>query len=182
MEIYFHGGKCCAIKTIANLNYTPTFSFSPREKTKKVTHRDRQGSHVSTGEPFYWQERPRETGAQRFDAYLDYLRRVRPYGIVEVTIVTSFGGAAIRGFDPCEAEDGVEMHGLESFCVETPENEDLLPSYQESWEPFLQERGFRLVTVAPNSNSGNFVKVYHLVMDPEWHGKVKDNNMKFDIN
>lgn len=36
---------------------------------------------------------------------------------------------------------------------------------QREWIPHLEQRGFKLVTEAVNSNSGNTVGVFHLVMD-----------------
>lgn len=34
---------------------------------------------------------------------------------------------------------------------------------QEPWIPVLEERGFKCVSTAKNSNSGNTIRVYHLV-------------------
>jgi hypothetical protein len=132
---------------------------------------DRAGSHVCSSEPFYYKSRPPETYGERFDAYLHFLAKYRPYGLVEVTLVLKIG-QTYNANDEIYCLEGGE---IESFEVEDAyfDDDDYDRSYQEDWVPYIEDRGFKCVTVVPNTNSGNLVHVYHLVMDGEWHRKYK---------
>ena len=117
---------------------------------------------------FYIDDRPKETAGKRFDAYLDRLMLLRPYGMVECTIVCNETGRfKVMSSELDEAERLENIDSLEVFTDDST-YEPLFSYDQSKWAPFLEERGFKMVTRFPNSNSGNYVHVYHLVMDAEW--------------
>jgi hypothetical protein len=147
MKITFHGGNCCGIKTISGLTLAPKdILWTLEEKSKFVSDTDANGGVVSSADNFYSFARPKETAGERFDAYMDFLRQYRPQGLVEVAIVRETGGAIKDQKD--------------DYCGS---------SYQEAWAPFLEERGFTMVNRFANSNSGNYVEVYHYVMKEEFN-------------
>lgn len=85
MKIAFHGGKCCGIKTIHGFDNLPSNKVSPKRKYK-LKHNDRYGHNVSSAYNFYHKERPLETYEERLDAYIAWLKQVRPAGMIEVTL------------------------------------------------------------------------------------------------
>ena len=150
MKITHHGGGCCGIKQISMLGCSPddlmykTNAPDSLEAAKDYAKRDASGSSVNSATNIYWFERPTEKAGERFDAYLDFLRKYRPCSLVEVTVV------------PYE-ESAKE------------EDEEWWEEYQKSWPPFLKKRGFKRVSKFANSNTGNHIEVYHLVLeDPGW--------------
>ena len=151
MRITHHGGGCCAIKQICGLGYTPDDDMYERSAPKDLTsakhyaNTDATGGSVDSSRCIYWFSRPTETAGERFDAFLEFLKKHRPCSLVEVTIV------------PYEES------------ARYPDDPDCWSDYQEAWVPFLEERGFNCVAKVANSNSGNHVWVYHLILeDPEW--------------
>lgn len=150
MKITHHGGGCCGIKQISMLGFSPddlTYATSAPDnlqEAKNYANRDATGQSVD-GRNIYWFQRPTETTGQRFDAYLEFLSKHRPCSLVEVTIV------------PYEES------------ARYPDDEGGWEEHQISWVPFLEERGFNCVAKFANSNSGNHVWVYHLILeDPNW--------------
>lgn len=151
MRITHHGGGCCGIKQIAMLGYSPDENLYPfdkpedKKKAKYYADQDARGGNVESSRNIYWFARPYESAGARFDAYLDFLKKHRPCSLVEVTIVPY--------------EDSVAAGGDERYMAE----------YQADWRPFLKDRGFKMVNRFANSNSGNHIEVYHLVLeDPDW--------------
>ena len=148
MRITHHGGGCCAIKQICMLGSGPDefmYQFDAPEgkdleDLKQYAKADARGTAVDSSRNIYWFSRPSETAGERFDAYLDFLRKHRPCSLVEVTIV------------PYE------------YSARYPDDEDEWYKYQQDWIPFLEERGFKCVARVANSNSGNHVHVYHLIL------------------
>ena len=164
MRITHHGGGCCAIKQISMLGCSPDefmYSFdAPKsvEKAKSYANEDARGGNVESSKNIYWFSRPKETAGERFDAYLDFLRKHRPCSLVEVTIVPY--------------EDSARL----------PDDDDCWEEYQKDWIPFLKQRGFECVAKVANSNSGNHVHVYHLVLeDPDWDWGNYGINSYFDM-
>jgi hypothetical protein len=150
MKITHHGGGCCGIKQICYLGFSPDemlYAYDAAEDlhaAKQYANTDARGGPVSSDRNIYWFARPAEKAGERFDAYLDFLRKHRPCSLVEVTIVP---------YEETARYDDVE------YCSE----------YQASWAPFLKKRGFSRVARVANSNSGNHVEVYHLVLeDVNW--------------
>lgn len=131
--IAFHGGKCCGIKTICHLGTSPEELRYARTETE-VLDRDACGDEVTSSDDFFHLSRPEETAGERFKACVEYLKRRRPKGLVEVTIIW----------------------------------EELANSLsQKRWKPVLLEHGFKLAAEYKNSNSGNTLRTYLLVMDEE---------------
>lgn len=163
MRITHHGGGCCGIKQISMLGFSPDENLHPLEEPKDKTSarhyaaQDARGGNVESSRNIYWFARPYESAGERFDAYLNFLKKHRPCSLVEVTIVPY--------------EDSVEANG----------DEVLMTNYQEEWQPFLRSRGFKMVNRFANSNSGNHIEVYHLVLeDPNW-GYDWHHNSYYDI-
>ena len=166
MRITHHGGGCCAVKQISSLGCDPDefmYQFDAPEgkdleDLKQYAKADARGTAVCSSRNIYWFSRPSETAGERFDAYLDFLCKHRPCSLVEVTIVPY--------------EDSARFPG----------DEDVWEEYQQDWIPFLEERGFKYVARVANSNSGNHVHVYHLVLeDPDWDWDNYDINSYFDM-
>ena len=127
MRITHHGGGCCAIKQISMLGCDPDEFMYPIDAPKDLdaakwyAKSDARGTAVDSSRNIYWFSRPSETAGERFDAYLDFLRKHRPCSLVEVTIVPY--------------EDSARY----------PDDEDYWEQYQEDWIPFLKQRGFKCV-------------------------------------
>lgn len=143
MNLYFHGGQCCGVKTIAGFPHFPKSSHRAyeREAVVAVRNYDANGSHVSTTKPFFTDAAPQETIEERFERLIKFCKRRRPQGVIEVCLA--------------RAKDG----SWDQFNL---------------WEPLLFKHGFK-VTVPEfrNSNSGNYIKIYHLVYDATTEPKPK---------
>lgn len=85
MNLYFHGGMCCGIKTIAGFHGDPEWSVGTREK-RPVDDTDAEGGGVSTSEPFFTDEAPKETQLERLDRLIAFCKRRRPAGVIEVAL------------------------------------------------------------------------------------------------
>lgn len=134
MQIGYHGGKCCGIKTIFGMNYDPDLNVG---RLAAITYDgtlhgiDAAGRTVSSEMNMYWgPELPNQTGEERLKAYLAFLRQKRPSGLVEIALA-------------------------ETIYPSTS---------QARWFPVLQALGFRCVARWKNSNSTNWCSVWHLVM------------------
>jgi len=142
MQLVFHGGKCCGIKTIYGLGYgpnAPTAIQPALEALPKRDDRDQCGWDCSSEDRFFHEEAPKESATDRLDRYIDYMKRRRPCNIVEIVI-------AIR-------------------------NDNFDWSCQRFWPDVLKEKGFKEVNRHLNSNSGNTCAVFHLNIDEDYPGK-----------
>lgn len=99
-------------------------------KSKEINH-DVMGDPVTSDLRLFHEAAPAESGADRLDRYLTFLKKHRPRHIVEICL------------------------GEGRYCDQT------------AWYGPLEERGFKRVTSAMNSNSGHKVHIYHLVIDEE---------------
>jgi hypothetical protein len=88
MKLVFHGGKCCALKTIHGFEYSPTDKLSGVAK-KPATNVDQNGGNVSSDKDFFTDEAPQETYVERLDRLIAFCQKNRPYGIIEVCLATS---------------------------------------------------------------------------------------------
>lgn len=155
LRLVFHGGKCCAIKTIYGFSMSPgteTYKCMETEKHSKRTQ-DKCGNHVNSDMDFFTDEAPMESYEARLDRLIEFCRRDRPAGVIEAVLMQhqDYGkGEAKSGFWPPKEGSG-----------------------QMPWEPELIKRGFVKVS-GPifNSNSQNYVNIYHLVYNDI--GKVKE--------
>lgn len=84
MKLSFHGGNCCGIKVIHGFMWGGPADYE--EKLKDVPQPPDEGEQYIDPEytRFYWKSRPVETGLTRFKVYLEYCKKHRPNGIVEV--------------------------------------------------------------------------------------------------
>jgi len=93
MILGFHGGKCCGIKHIHGLGYQPLIEVQPAiEEKVPEKNADQYGHTVSSYDNFFTDTAPAETTLERFDRYLAFCDKRRPYGIIEVTVIRT-GGA-----------------------------------------------------------------------------------------
>ena len=88
MQIKFHGGECCGIKHISGFYCSPDHRVWEKSESTKRSH-DANGETVQSNWNFCWEPLPEQTYKERLVAYLDFLKRVRPSGAVEVTLVDS---------------------------------------------------------------------------------------------
>lgn len=158
MRITHHGGGCCGIKQICMLGCSPddvmykTAAPEHLGEAKGYARRDADGRGADSTTNIYWFERPTEKAGERFDAYLEFLKKYRPCSLVEVTIVPY--------------EDSAK-----------DDDEEWWEEYQKTWIPFLKKRGFKRVAKFANSNSGNHIEVYHLILeDSDWDFHSYDNS------
>ena len=91
MHLAFHGGLCCGIKTIYGFYGHPDEKNAEELSAIPANNADSYGNQVASHERFFHEAAPRETGRERLDRYLDYLKRRRPSGIVEVVLATDNG-------------------------------------------------------------------------------------------
>ena len=143
MIISNHGGKCCGVKHIYGLDvmlggYEPPLTAH----STTLPRPDSRGIVVKSDDNFFRDDAPQETPRERFIRYMSYLSRYRPKGVVECITMRS----------PATTEEAVAGEP---------------PSYANSqyrvWHPFLLEQGFREVTKCLNSNSSNFIHIYHYI-------------------
>lgn len=193
MIISHHGGQCCAIKHIHGLHDTPDETYPLRvtiQDREDYITRDKDGGNVESGKTVFTTNEITEPGSKTygevFDMYLEYLMRVRPYGMVEVTIVPTYNDIVRYDAEHCDDGDeeqrsgpvpvfDEEVHGFRNRFLDQGEESDVYIS----WVPFLEDRGFKLAAKVPNTNSGNLVHVYHLVMNGEYH-KMMKKHKRFD--
>lgn len=137
LQISFHGGHCCGIKTIKGFPYyKPGISFHDQEPALQKTeakNNDAHGTAFKSDSNFFTDEAPRESVEERFGRYIAFLKKRRPQGCVEVALArTAYGGW----------------------------------DQNKLWWPLLKKHGFKkTVPEFLNSNSSNYVTIYHLVYD-----------------
>lgn len=131
LKIANHGGKCCGVKTIHGFYASPRHIEEPL-RTKATIDKDQNGDDVTSRQNFFSGGAPAETSLERLDRYISFIRTQRPQGLIEVTLASCL---------------------IYSMGVSHPQD--------EMWGELLEERGFKRVAYFRNSNSGNFVSIYH---------------------
>jgi len=178
MYLSHHGGMCCGIKHIHHLPIRPdkmAWGYDGEEGCPEYVAADRSGSYNFRADSnLLWQGRPAEKASKRFIAYIEYLEKIRPYGLVEVSLNLGASGsvqAKSRALREAEEDDSSGLDVDDSYDVFSPEESGERGGCwtQEAWIPFLGELGFREVSSFHNINSGNRVAVYHLTMDTEYY-------------
>lgn len=95
MKLVFHGGKCCGIKTIHGMGSQPFPDktegaieyFEPAlTALDKDRRHDKVGAEVSSDLMFYHLSAPKESKVDRLDRYLEYVKKYRPSGVVEIVL------------------------------------------------------------------------------------------------
>lgn len=129
MQLVFHGGKCCGIKTVYCMGTDPAENQPPLEKLSKRNNHDQSYHEVGSGIRFFTDDAPEESGKARLKRYIEFMERNRPRNVLEVVLCES---------SRYEWQD------------------------QTAWVSTLEELGFKLVNRHSNSNSGNFIQIWHL--------------------
>ena len=131
LKIANHGGKCCGIKIIHGFDGTPSCGEAATKKKNRIEN-DQLGMNVSSVTNFFSDAAPAETILKRLDRYIAFIRQGRPKGLIEVTLAS------------CPIYYGYTVSKQDA-----------------TWGGILEERGFKRVAYFKNSNSGNFVSIYH---------------------
>lgn len=132
MELVFHGGKCCGIKTIYSLGTKPEELCSELFAIP-LNNSDCAITGGPPGKRFFHHAAPAESYLARLDRYLEYLAERRPSGICEIVLA--------------------DYACYDNFPASMNQN--------QIWQSHLLDRGFILVNQNLNSNSKNNVYVYH---------------------
>lgn len=145
MKLTYHIGLCCGIKTVHGFYYRPD-SIIPATKQDKPGDwgKDKFGYQVSSTESFWFGEAPAETYKERLQRFIAFMHKHRPNNVLEAVIVPEYG-----------ADENDE------------DDDEVDKGFQNRWIPVLEELGFKMVTEALNSNSGNVIQIWHLVITPE---------------
>lgn len=89
MILAYHGGRCCGIKTIYGMTYSPV-GVEPALKAHKATSYDLTlSSKIPNDFNIYPHDAPAETGLERLDRYINYLKSWRPKSLVEINLVSA---------------------------------------------------------------------------------------------
>jgi len=89
MLLVFHGGLCCGIKTVYNMGYKPEDSHKELKAVPR-DDRDKNGFDTSSKDRFFHLEAPKETGKERLQRYIEYMKKYRPQNILEVCLASSY--------------------------------------------------------------------------------------------
>lgn len=97
MQVVYHGGKCCGIKTIYGFNSDPYQVLSPVAEQSLRPHdayilqrKDVTGSDVSSNLYPCLKAFPRQTGIERLDALVEWVKEWRPEGVIEITLTDAW--------------------------------------------------------------------------------------------
>jgi hypothetical protein len=85
MDVVVHGGKCCGIKTIRSFPGQPDHKV-PARVAKDNDKPDLLGASQNMGKPFHAPALPIETGKERLDRLIEYVREKRPSHMVEAVL------------------------------------------------------------------------------------------------
>lgn len=145
MQFMHHGGHCCGIKIIEGLGTTPSAKVAKLEKSDLGYNNYREWA----GTRYCRKARPEETALQRLDAYLKQDKN--RYGITEIVLADAHGYAeTVRRYK------GTALGNSYAKMVEKTDQTRL-------WRTQLLKRGFVEVSRCFNSNSGNYIYVFHLI-------------------
>lgn len=166
MYLIFHGAKCCAIRHIFSMGQNPEEmlpEYKPAEQKNSTP--DTCGENVHSGHEMQYGKRPSETRTERLKFFIEYLKKNRPGGIVEICLATMTDDSDCSCYDDETCYCNFPTDGTPSEQMNWCEGE----GDQRMWFPVLEDIGFKRVSVVKNSNSDNIVTVFHLVME---EGKV----------
>lgn len=85
LTLLFHGGNCCGIKTIKNFCGTGS-SIEDALAPAPHNDEDKKGHLVNSNKRFFADSAPEETTLERLDRYIEYCKKHRPSGMIEVTL------------------------------------------------------------------------------------------------
>lgn len=87
MQAYIHGGKCCGIKHIQGLGWSPNETIVRKKKTRPL--KSEASSYMNSTRPFFCDSAPAETYEKRLDRIIDFIEAKRPKGVIEVVLSDS---------------------------------------------------------------------------------------------
>lgn len=163
MHIRHHGGHCCAIKTIEGFGYGPDFPMCERKGTEPKKN-DYGGYHFR---PKQWVDA--DGGNFRTDFNVFY--EPAPAESAEERLARLIDFLARK-----------RPSGIVEICLADEYGDEC--GQVEEWEDIILDHGFKRVTEAWNSNSGNMVYVYHLVMGytqgERWNGAYQNEDFPYN--
>jgi hypothetical protein len=121
MELKYHGGLCCGVKTLKGFYYYPE-TVLPAIEATKPTQDDIYGRNFHTEKNFFYRAAPEETALERLKRYISFMEAVRPQNL------------------------------LEAFLID---------SQLIKWEEDLRKLGFKKIVTFKNSNTGQWITLYH---------------------
>jgi hypothetical protein len=133
MNLIYHGGFCCGIKTIHALYSSPSSQATEiKEATRPQTSYGGDVTDGTSGAKGNWfvGNVPKETYLERLDRYLQFTDSQRQAGVLEIVLADN-------------ASDSSAFN------------------QNAAWQFLLEERGFKLVTKCRNSNTNNNIYIYH---------------------
>ena len=117
MYLVAHGGHCCGIKTIFG------FATNPADGVVAMTSQQFK-AHVPTSVAF---DRPAETYAERFEAYIEYQMKMQHKGIIEVVLIDP----QIKNWQPL-----LDKHGFkETFSGHNSNSGNIVHIFHKAYEP-----------------------------------------------
>lgn len=108
MKLVFHGGKCCGIKTIYDLGFEPSFEDYGVDKKKAVNH-DKYGNTVRSDLEFFTDEAPNEPLKDRLKRLIEFVKKKRPSGIVEVVLQKGRFADQVTPWEPILLSHGFKL-------------------------------------------------------------------------
>lgn len=110
MQLVFHGGKCCGIKTVYCMGGAPTESQPALQKLARRNNRDQNYGEVSSDMRFFTNDAPEESGKDRLKRYIEFMEKNRPRNVLEVVICESqYGWTDQKAWVPTLEEFGFKM-------------------------------------------------------------------------
>lgn len=88
MQLVFHGGKCCGIKTVYQMDTDPESKHNSLDKIPQ-NNGDQSYHDVGSDKRFFHLDAPYESGYDRLKRYIEYMEKYRPRNILEVVIIKS---------------------------------------------------------------------------------------------
>ena len=162
LRVVADGGNCCGLKHIYGFGQKPTEKQAAYRTLKgrqtvggdnpygcqmggDHSHRDKDATYVDL---------PKQSGEQRL---YDLVETVRKNGLkrhlIQCTLVDGYGIGS----------DGNPDWEIPEACLNLNEW-----YHQRNWYPVLEKAGFKQVNRWMNTNSGNYVTCWQLVMCPDW--------------
>ena len=86
LSVQTHGGRCCGIKTIWNFPHNPEEYVQVIEKRRFNGTVDYYGKRVEKSFDFMTDERPMEKAGDRLKAIIEFIKKKRPAGLIEITL------------------------------------------------------------------------------------------------
>lgn len=89
MQLVFHGGKCCGIKTVYCMGTSPDEKHEALEKLARRNNSDQSYHEVGSGIRFFSDAAPEESGKARLKRYIEFMEKNRPRNVLEIVLCES---------------------------------------------------------------------------------------------